>query len=55
MQSCKVCDNSGHDSNSRPEFHFEPFIDKGGKKRKQFVTDKRGSGCLKCQGRGYHE
>jgi Ribonuclease G/E len=49
---CGRCNGTGHDRGGRPEIHFEERIIKG-KKRKLHVTDKQGSGCMKCLGVGH--
>ncbi len=48
---CKRCNGTGHDKGGKPEYHFEPYVDKDGKKRRRYVTDRIGSGCLACSGK----
>lgn len=52
MKTCKVCRGRGQTRNTRTEFHFEKKRKAGGKVVNQYVTDKQGSGCPKCLGRG---
>ena len=50
--TCNRCKGRGQDRSSRTEFHFEERKLPNGKVRKQYVTDKCGSGCRKCLGVG---
>ena len=49
---CDLCQGSGHDSNSRPVVVSEVVNMPGGTKKRRHITKKRGSGCMKCLGRG---
>lgn len=51
MKICSTCKGRGQTKACATEFHFEPR-EVGGK---QYVTDKLGSGCMKCLGRGIIE
>lgn len=52
MAVCNRCNGTGHDKGGKPSFHFENYRDEEGKKKRRHVTDKPGSGCLKCLGTG---
>lgn len=52
---CKRCKGSGHDKASRPEIRWESYVDDEGRHRKRHVTEKQGSGCMQCLGRGKHD
>jgi len=59
MKTCSACKGSGQTKTTKTEFHFEPKTrvnkDTGHTETipgKQYVTDKLGSGCLNCGGRG---
>ena len=52
MKTCKQCKGRGQTKRTRTEFHFVPKKLPDGKIREQYVTDKLGSGCPGCHGRG---
>ena len=53
LEPCDRCHGSGHDKGGRPETHFEEVTLNGEKKARLHITDKQGSGCLKCLGKGH--
>ena len=52
MKTCNVCKGRGQTKNSRTEFHFEKRKRADGREYQQYITDKQGSGCHNCLGRG---
>ena len=55
MKVCKKCRGRGQTPHTGTEFHFEKKVRPDGQKYNQYVTDKQGSGCPHCLGRGVKE